>query len=248
MNDKLVIKKLNNEQLSQRLKKALIDLIKENEQDGNLLKLPNETVLAEELGVSRNSLRDVLKVLEGEGYITRQRSKGTVANIEVVNATSRIDLKMELHDMIEEEGYKPSFKTQRIEFMETLDPVFGKSEKRFLQIEKVFYADDIPAVYCIDRVADSYAKRGENEISLLKEISLYNFLENYCNTSIEYVLAGIEVSVPPKNIAECLEIPLDIPILRLDDIGYDYNHGHVIHSNLYFKSGVLNLNILRKRL
>lgn len=62
---------LDNRQLSQKIKYALFENIKENIHGNELLKLPKEEVLAQQLGVSRNGLWDVLTVLEEDGYISR---------------------------------------------------------------------------------------------------------------------------------------------------------------------------------
>ncbi|HON42182.1 MAG TPA: winged helix-turn-helix domain-containing protein, partial [Bacillota bacterium] len=48
--------------------------------EGDLVggKLPPETVLAQQLGVSRTALREALQRLESEGYIVRRRRVGTI--------------------------------------------------------------------------------------------------------------------------------------------------------------------------
>ena len=140
------IRQLDNRQLSQKIKYALFENIKESIHGNELLKLPKEEVLAQQLGVSRNGLRDVLTVLEEEGYISRRRSKGTIVNPKIVNSTCRLDLETELTQMIAEEGYEPGFETLQIKFVEEEDPVLGPEEKRYLLVEKVFYADNDPRI------------------------------------------------------------------------------------------------------
>ena len=112
------IRQLDNRQLSHKIKYALFENIKESIHGNELLKLPKEEVLAQQLGVSRNGLRDVLTVLEEEGYISRRRSKGTIVNPKIVNSTCRLDLETELTQMIAEEGYEPGFETLQIKFVE----------------------------------------------------------------------------------------------------------------------------------
>ena len=56
-------------------------------------RLPSEVELSERLGVSRTVIRDALSDLEREGLIERVRGIGTVINREIVNLTSRLDLK-----------------------------------------------------------------------------------------------------------------------------------------------------------
>jgi len=69
-------------ELSYKTKLALIELIRGSQGDAPF-KLPNEDLLAQKIGVSRNALRDALASLEEMGFVTRQRSKGTLANPKV---------------------------------------------------------------------------------------------------------------------------------------------------------------------
>ena len=71
-----------------------------------------------------------------------------------------MDLETELTQMIAEEGYEPGFETLQIKFVEEEDPVLGPEEKRYLLVEKVFYADNDPVAYCIDRFAGTVAEKG----------------------------------------------------------------------------------------
>ena len=67
-------------------------------------RLPSEVELSERLGVSRTVIRDALSDLEREGLIERVRGIGTVINREIVNLTSRLDLKFEYNELIRAAG------------------------------------------------------------------------------------------------------------------------------------------------
>ena len=241
------IRQLDNRQLSQKIKYALFENIKESIHGNELLKLPKEEVLAQQLGVSRNGLRDVLTVLEEEGYISRRRSKGTIVNPKIVNSTCRLDLETELTQMIAEEGYEPGFETLQIKFVEEEDPVLGPEEKRYLLVEKVFYADNDPVAYSLDRFAGTVAVKGAQHMEQLRASSHFDFMEQCCNDSIACVLADIIPVLPGENIARLLQISADTPVLCLEDTGFNYDHTTVLHATLYLKSGKLNYKILRKR-
>ena len=70
-------------------------------------RLPSEVELSERLGVSRTVIRDALSDLEREGLIERVRGIGTVINREIVNLTSRLDLKFEYNELTRAAGYTP---------------------------------------------------------------------------------------------------------------------------------------------
>ncbi|MBB6217597.1 GntR family transcriptional repressor for pyruvate dehydrogenase complex [Anaerosolibacter carboniphilus] len=67
---------VNNDRLSDRIVNQIINMIRE----GNLKagdKLPNETILSEQFGVSRGILREALTRLQSQGYIRRKPKDGT---------------------------------------------------------------------------------------------------------------------------------------------------------------------------
>ena len=108
--DKLTTAQMSSQQLSQRAKMALITMIQEKGINGKPFKLPNEDELANQLGISRNILRDALMSLEEMGLVTRRRSKGTIASPAVANAVCRLDTEPELSAMIQRAGYTPDVK------------------------------------------------------------------------------------------------------------------------------------------
>lgn len=243
--DRLNITKMDSEQLSDKTKMALIDIIRTNGADGRPFKLPNEDELSRRLGVSRNVLRDALMGLEEVGIVTRRRSKGTIANPKMANAPGRLDTNPELFRMIEEAGYRPRAEAVRMEFVFEPEPIL--EGEFYLNMEKVFYADDIPAAYCADHISEKYANLSKDSAMELRQMSHYQFMEKYCCVSMAYTMAHIDAVLPEPWLAEQLQIPTAEPVLRLDDHAYSYDHELVAHSTIWFKRGVLDLKFLRKR-
>ncbi len=69
-------KQIDNLRLSERVVAQILDMIKK----GTLKvgdKLPNEMILAQQMGVSRGILRESLALLKSQGYITRKPKDGT---------------------------------------------------------------------------------------------------------------------------------------------------------------------------
>ena len=61
--------------------------------------LPPEKDLSEKLGISRTMLRDVLGVLDREGFVTRRHGVGTIINRHVLAVPCRMDIEVEFLDM-----------------------------------------------------------------------------------------------------------------------------------------------------
>lgn len=54
-------------------------------------RLPPEETLAQQLGISRVKLRDILSVLQSNGYISRKRGIGTLINKHMLQEHARLD-------------------------------------------------------------------------------------------------------------------------------------------------------------
>ncbi len=240
------IKRVENEELSHKTKRALIDIICQNSEDSKPFKLPNEDELSQRLGVSRNVLRDALMSLEEVGIVTRRRSIGTIANPKIAKERARMDVNPELFRMLREDGYTVRVETLRLGFVFDADPAFVPAQDSYLNVEKVFYADDVPMAYCIDHISGNYAKLAGDSILVLRDASHYEFLEKYCNTSMAYTMATVDAALPEPWLAEALQIAPAEPVLTMDDYVYNYDHEIVVHSNIYFRRGYTGFKFLRK--
>ena len=91
-------------------------------------RLPRESVLAEHLGISRTQLRDILSLLEREGFISRLHGVGTVINHHVLDARTRADIEIEFLDMIRQNGYEAE-----VAFVRFSEETAGKKIAKKLQ-------------------------------------------------------------------------------------------------------------------
>lgn len=100
--------KMQNENLSQRTAQTLQEMITKNHKYKYGEKLPNENELSQELGISRTTLREAIRILTSEGILVVKRGRGTFV-AEQINqfAEGHIDvqefskLKITLRDLYE---------------------------------------------------------------------------------------------------------------------------------------------------
>lgn len=243
--DELNIVRMNSQQLSYRTKMALISIIRENGKDGKPFKLPNEDELATRLGVSRNVLRDALMSLEELGFVTRRRSKGTIASPAVANAICRLDTDPELYRMIQRAGYTPTVKHLFLGIDPDCPPEENGTVLKFVS-KKIFYADDTPVSLCIDRFAERDSLTEEELSRQMQDQSHKVTLENIYGTAYAYTMAHIDAVLPDEETAAHLELSPATPVLLMEDYGYNYDHELIVRSTLYFRSGILDLKFLRK--
>src|SRR5215472_164556 len=77
-------------------------------------RLPGETVMAAEMGVSRGTMRQALAILQHEGLISRRQGLGTFANPHVLGIPARIDFAYEFSELIHAAGYESTIHTLEV--------------------------------------------------------------------------------------------------------------------------------------
>ena len=92
------------EQVRQHIKQLIVD---DGFEDG---RIPPETELATELGVSRTTVRDALSRLEHEGAIVRRQGSGTFVNPHGLRIKTRLEEMWSYEEMLKDHGYAPSVK------------------------------------------------------------------------------------------------------------------------------------------
>lgn len=214
-------------------------------------KLPPETELASELGISRTQLRDGLSVLEQDGFITRRRGIGTVINRHVVEVKTRLDLEVDFMSMIRHAGYESEMLLVSIEVKTDVPLVAEKlgvsPSTPILTTGRIVTADGRPAIYCVDYISFSIIK----DFSYTREdlaLPVFHFLENFCSTQVVMDLTEVKPLAADASLSEKLDIPLGEPLLYLDEIAYNIDNQPVMYSQEYYRDGVLQHKILRKKI
>lgn len=208
-------------------------------------RLPSETSLAKELGVSRNTLREALRILEEESIIIRKHGIGTFVHRKPV-IQGGIEELFSITELIEREGKKPGTEILFTGYVEPhRDDVseleLTEDEQVFL-VKRVRTADETPLVYCIDKVPASLLQKGYK----LKEESIFNSLED-AGIVIDYARSQINTIAYHNNISKIMSGDKHIPLLVLKQIHYDASNRPILYSINYFRSDQITFNVLRKR-
>ncbi|MBA2870865.1 GntR family transcriptional regulator [Anoxybacillus calidus] len=209
-------------------------------------KLPSEFELSKQLGVSRATLREALRVLEEENVIIRRHGVGTFINSRPM-FTSGIEQLSSVTDMIKQAGRKPGtiFLSSSIQgpTEEDVRRFRCSKDEEILLVERVRTANGEPVVYCVDKIPCKYLPQGisyENE-------SLFENLHHQANRDIAYAVAHIEPLGYHEKVSPILECEPETALLVLKQMHYDYNDEPILYSINYFKSNKFSFHVLRKR-
>lgn len=215
-----------------------------------ITKLPSEAKLANEMGVSRLTIREALTVLENEGLITRSQGSSTMITTFARRLSEGIDYAGELGKFINDCGYEStvdiisySWKNCSEEVARNLEIETGEE---ILEVKKRFLADGAPAAYCINRIPKAFL--GDKEISerdLGK--SMFDFVEDSCKCELSHDFMEIIPSLVDEEIANILNLEEKSPILRVDVIKYSLEGYPVMYNTEYYVDKLIRFTACRTK-
>lgn len=234
---------------SRHLYLQVIDRLKQDIEEGiykEREKLPSEFDLAKQLGVSRATLREALRILEEENVIIRRHGVGTFVNAKPL-FTSGIEQLSSVTDMILQAGMKPGtiFLSSSTQFPgeEDIRRFSASKEEGLVVTERVRTANGEPVVYCIDKVPVRILPEGFSH----KDESLLSILEEQAGRRITYAVAQIEPLGYHDKVSPILECEPETALLVLKQLHFDENDEPILYSVNYFKADKFSFRVLRKR-
>jgi GntR family transcriptional regulator len=212
-------------------------------------RIPPETELATDLGVSRTTVRDALSRLEHEGIVVRRQGSGTFVNRPVLQIRSRLEEIWSYERMLEDHGYAPSVRVLKMERVPASDHDAAALEiepgAALLVIEKIFLEDDRPAVLTHNRIPACLAD-GPLDPSAGR-VPIYEFLEAQCGRRLAYYLSDIVPVALTGRTAQALDAEPGTPALCFDETGYDTTGSPIVTALSWFRDDLVRFRLMRRK-
>jgi GntR family transcriptional regulator len=208
-------------------------------------RLPAESELAEEFGVSRATIRSVLARLDVEGLIIRKQGDGTYINQRLPEVNTHLGGLWEFSQLIKSSGYEPSIRlinTQYRAANQTDADTLGLSAgDEVLVLDRVFLADDRPVI-----VAQNILPRKMIHAEKIDgQLHIRDFLKRYCQVDIAYAIIDISALIPDQQISSLLQRDSQKPLLKLLLRFYDRNNQPLLYGHSYLDDADLNLRLVQ---
>ncbi|MBB5159363.1 GntR family transcriptional regulator [Saccharopolyspora phatthalungensis] len=215
-------------------------------------RLPSETVLAEELNVSRASVREALKQLFAEGLVDRRWGAGTFVRELGEPVAFDVSEVSTTREVIRSAGHEPTLSFVDITVVPGEDEVLtalGLDQGADVwKVERVFAIDAQPAVLIIDHLAQ-IVNGAKIDPTVLKDVNLdmMTLLRREANTHIASSEGTIDAVAAAPLVASRLGIAEGTPVLRqrLMNIGPDGMP--LMHSVSHHRSDVASFRVLRRQ-
>ncbi|QHS22308.1 GntR family transcriptional regulator [Virgibacillus sp. MSP4-1] len=221
------------------------DIEKDKYREGE--KLPSEFQLSRDLGVSRATLREALRILEEDNIVVRKHGVGTYVKEKSVFA-SGIEQLHSVTDMIAQTGMTPGSRYLATEIIQSSSEdrvqFNDNTLSEIVEIERIRTADDIPVIYCIDHILpDSIDLENVH-----KNTSLLKVIEDHTGYRITYAVTKIEPVSFHEKASLLLDCQPDQSLLLLKQMHYNEQDEPVLYSKNYFRADKFSFYVIRKRI
>lgn len=236
--------------LSDEVKSYLYEYIKKMDVKLNT-KLPSEDSIAQSLGVSRVTVRKALTDLEQEGIVFRIHGKGTFVNPEALQMNVNISLGTDFEQMIIDSGYEArvemvNFETKPAGY-KVADKLQIKEDDVIAIVEKIFYADEHPAIYCIDMFPIDIIEGQLTDEEV--KTSIFDLLRKKAGRIISWdkieLRASTKEQVSAKN--DNINHMRNDVFLVLETINYDQENNPVLYDIEFHDTNYIRFNTIRQK-
>lgn len=230
--------------LHAQVEELVREMIKSPEYQNNTF-LPNETSLAKQLGISRNTVRQALNKLVYEGLLIRKKGVGTRIADQRVNtrANSWLSFSQEMKAAgIEIISF--DLKTSWVEAGEDTSSFFDVPlGKKILKLERLRGRVEYPFVYFVSYFNPRIGLTGKEDFTR----PLYEILEKDYSVIVKLSKEEISSALAGKEIGNILGIDPSRPILRRKRFVYDPGERPVEYNLGYYRAECFTYTIESER-
>jgi GntR family transcriptional regulator len=213
-------------------------------------KLPNERELADQLEVSRATVREVLGHLAAEGVVRRSWGIGTFVHDPADRVPVSIGDVVALRDRITATGHRPALHdaaVTRVECPADCAEVLGLPPGApAWRVDRLFAVDDVPAAWIRDHLPLTVDGRDLDPSGLVSiDLDLFEFLANTTGMPVRRAEIELTAVLADEEAVLRLGVPAGHPLVSASQVGYNAQGAPLFHGHITVRTDVLALRIVR---
>ncbi len=210
-------------------------------------RLPSESDLAQELGISRATLRTVLAKLAAEGVILRKQGDGTYVNERIRDIDTRYGGEWDFSRLIESNGYRSAIETRALDRRPASEREAAALAiapgDAVLALVRIFLADGQPVIAATNVIPAALIGREVDPAD--GQLPIHQFLRAYCGEEIMYAVTDIEAQAGAPELDRIFGRPIDYPLLRLTEIFYNRLNQPLVYGRSDYDHTRLRLRLVQ---
>ena len=211
-------------------------------------RLPSEPELAASYGVSRPTIREVLRSLEHEGMVRRVHGVGTFVNDVPSKVASAVNVDLGVTEAVEAANRTLGVQVLAITDVAAGPDVAGRldidADARLAWIERLILVDETPAAYVVDAIPEAIARMARQPYA---SGSVYRFLEQDCGLDLRGGAARITATPADRRLARLLRVEQGSALLRLEQVERTRDDVACLYSVEHYVPSVFELTVRRTR-
>lgn len=212
-------------------------------------KLPPESEVARQLGISRPSLREALRILAHEQLIVVKHGLGTFVSKETKHMLGSLELMRSMTDLIRASGGEPSHRDLKVELVlpseSTAQALELDSGQKVGLVSRVRMIDDTPFVLAEESVVLTDGSRSFETLSKFSGESLYEFLRTELKVVISHSVARISAVAADSHMAHLLNLRKGAPLLLMHELHFGFDGKPVLLAVNYHNTAVVEFTSMR---
>lgn len=213
-------------------------------------KLPPEPQLASELGVSRATLREALRSLEEDLFVTRTRGLGTFATHRP-RLRNNLDVNFGVTEAIRAAGMEPGTDSLTVSTGRASDIVARKLTMqrgdRVVVVDRVRTADGRPVVDSRDILPMTvFEGHRPATVESIGGGSLYDFLRVELGITVHHGIASFQPMKADKRVASRLRVIRGALLLYVRQVDYDAAGRPILFSHEYHLADAFEFTLSRR--
>lgn len=212
-------------------------------------KLPPEPELAQQLGVSRATLREALRSFEQQGIISRRQGVGTFVNLRPPYVESGLESLESIEMLLGSRGFQPLFLRRSVGAEAALPKAaqrLGISEGEALTVvTSTVGVDAVPVAYLLEVAPVSVV---QPETARTSSTSLlHHLLTDGDASDTAYAVAHIAPVHGTEAICTALGVSAQTPLFFIEQTVYSGANQPRFYSRNYYIPSFFDFHVIRKR-
>jgi len=209
-------------------------------------RLPSESELSKEFGVSRATTRTVLAKLAVEGLILRKQGDGTYVNERIQEVNTHLGGLWDFAQLIERSGFEVSIRSLSVKTVAATEDnaraLAINVGDELLSMERLFLANNKAAILANNLLPVSFLSTSKEKVD--GNLRIREILKRYFHKEIAFVTTEISSTLAGEK-AKILDIPPNMHLLNLKMRFYSQDNQPITIGDNYLNDAILKPKLVQ---
>lgn len=213
-------------------------------------RLPNEKQLAEQLNVSRGSVREALGTLANQGSVTREWGVGTFVSAPAAASSLAMTGIQSYRDRVRAQGRSIDLRDARckreVGSTEVTSALQLPAGSEVWHVYRLFAIDGEPTGYFVEHLPLEIAGVPTDPLPLVSiDVDLFALLNDTVPDVVAQLVTEIEAVAISGELAKALAVPEGHPVVRMEQRTKDADGNAIAYGVSFHRTDIMRVHVTR---